>query len=71
MSVPVEAGANALFVCYAEDPAPLQAHSKELYALFVARPHADVGAPTQAAGARPLDDTAYKAYALSPADLDL
>ena len=39
VSVTVESGTNALFVCYAEDPSPLAAISTDLYALFIARPH--------------------------------
>lgn len=39
VSVTVEAGTNALFVCYAEDPAPLAAISTPLYSLFIQHPH--------------------------------
>ena len=35
----VEAGATALFVCYAEDPSPLPTLDSTLYATFIARPH--------------------------------
>ena len=34
-----EAGATALFVCYAEDPSPLPTLDSTLYATFIARPH--------------------------------
>ena len=38
VSVTVEAGTNALFVCYAEDPSPLATISTPLYALFIQHP---------------------------------
>jgi len=43
VSVTVEAGTNALFVCYAEDPSPLAAISTPLYSLFIAHPHVSQG----------------------------
>ena len=55
VSVTVESGVMALFVCYAEDPSPLAIISEELYALFIQHPH--VGA---AAKEEPLED--YQPY---------
>lgn len=39
VSVTVESGVSALFVCYAEDPSPLASISPDLYAHFIQRPH--------------------------------
>jgi len=35
----IQSGTNALYVCYAEDPAHLAAIDQPLYALFISRPH--------------------------------
>jgi len=72
VSVTVESGTNALFVCYAEDPQPLEANSKDLYALFISRPH--VSQPLESASERDhvaASSTPKSGYALDPADLDL
>lgn len=55
VSVTVESGTNALFVCYAEDPSPLAAISTDLYALFIQRPH--VGQPSPSHAALPIPDS--------------
>ena len=49
VSVTVESGTNALFVCYAEDPSPLAAISTDLYALFIQRPNVSQPSATHAA----------------------
>lgn len=74
VSVTVESGTNALFVCYAEDPQPLEANSKELYALFIARPHLNQPQGTAMhSEIGQVDEHPYgkTAYNLDPADLDL
>jgi len=72
VSVTVESGTNALFVCYAEDPQPLEANSKDLYALFISRPHVSQPMPSAAD-----DDSGGKVasvpmsgYALDPSRSD-
>ena len=85
VSVTVESGTNALFVCYAEDPQPLEANSKDLYALFISRPHEsqflrEQPMPPAASFEKTVGgDKKYhefgplpkSGYALDPADLDL
>ncbi|KAL1530401.1 hypothetical protein AB1Y20_001306 [Prymnesium parvum] len=39
VSTVIQSGTNALYVCYAEDPAHLAAINQSLYALFILRPH--------------------------------
>ena len=72
-------------MCYAEDPQPLEANSKDLYALFISRPH-----ESQFLREQPMPPAASfektgggdkkyhefgplpkSGYALDPADLDL
>lgn len=61
----IQAGTNALYVCYAEDPSHLAAIDQPLYALFISRPHlpptspklgADSPLKTQDAPAEPVDE---------------
>ena len=53
VSVTVESGTNALFVCYAEDPAPLAAISTPLYSLFIQHP-SSLGAADDHMGDTPM-----------------
>jgi len=51
VSVTVESGTNALFVCYAEDPSPLATIQPPLYSLFIQHPHVGLSAVADAAAA--------------------
>jgi len=63
----IQSGTNALYVCYAEDPAHLAAINQPLYALFISRPHVPPAGP--ALGVPPahkmlgaVEDGAYAAH---------
>ena len=76
VSVTVESGTNALFVCYAEDPAPLATISAPLYALFIQHPYVapdDAPAVLKASGTlaaaeegAALHETSYDAFVPPP-----
>jgi len=67
VSVTVESGTNALFVCYAEDPSPLAAISTPLYQLFIQHPHVAVASAAESAAAGVHLGGAAD-YALQPAE---
>ena len=65
VSVTVESGVMALFVCYAEDPSPLSNISSDLYALFIQHPHV-----TSSAKDEPLEDTYHQHHDHSASPYD-